>query len=40
MTGNQNEGCIFKESNRSAFMLRRKTRGIEQIEWKRAKMLK
>ena len=29
MTNNQNDGAIFKESNKSAFMLRRKTREFE-----------
>ena len=28
-TSNQNDGNIFKESNKSAFMLRRKTREFE-----------
>ena len=29
VTGNQNDGCIFKDSNKRVFMMRRKTRDIE-----------
>lgn len=39
LVGNQNDGHFFKEANKSAFMLRRKTREIEQIAGKRVETL-
>lgn len=39
LVGNQNEGHFFKEANKSAFMLRRKTREIEQIAGRRVDTL-
>ena len=33
LVGNQNEGTFFKEANRSAFKLKKRTQNIDEIEW-------